>query len=90
MYKFIVAAISPDNPIVKDINMFINFLAGLVGVVVVGSVIFGGIQYITAGDNPQAVSAARKRIADSLLALLAFGFTYAFLQWLIPGGVQFL
>lgn len=83
----ISAAIDPNNPIVKDINMFINFLGGLVGVVVVGSIILGGIQYSMAGDNPQAVGAAKKRIINGLIALLAFLFTYAFLQWLVPGGV---
>ena len=28
-----------------------------------------------------------KRITNSLIALFALLFTYAFLQWLIPGGV---
>ncbi len=83
------SGVPSDNPIVKDINMIVNFLAGLVGVVVVGSIIYGGIQYIMAGDNPQAVSAAKDRITNSLIALVAFGFMYAFLQWLVPGGVEF-
>lgn len=81
------STVPANNPIVKDINIFINFLAGLVGIVVVGAIILGGIQYTMAGDNPQAVSAAKKRITDGLIALVAFAFTYAFLQWLVPGGV---
>lgn len=75
------------NPIVVDINDFVKFLAAVVGIAVVGSIILGGIQYSSAGDNPQAVVAAKKRITDGLLALLAFLLTFAFLEWLIPGGV---
>jgi len=62
-------------------------LAAGVGLVVVGSIIWGGIQYAVAGNNPNAVSAAKKRIMDSLIALLAFLFMFGFLQWIIPGGI---
>lgn len=79
--------IPADNPIVDDINIIITFLSAIVGVVVVGALIWGGIQYMTAGDNPQAVSAAKQRIINALLALIAYLLTSAFLQWLIPGGV---
>jgi len=75
------------NPIVKDINMVVDFLAAGVGIIVVSVIIIGGIQYMTAGDNPQAVAAAKQRISNGLIALVAFIFTFAFLQWLIPGGV---
>lgn len=75
------------TPLGKDINQIVNFLAAAVGIVVVGSIIYGGIQYIMAGDNPQAVGAAKERITNSLIALIAFGFSYAFVQWLVPGGV---
>jgi len=76
-----------DNPIVKNINKIVGILAGLVGVVVVGTIILGGIQYATAGDKAEAVSAAKQRIINGLIALLAFLFIFAFLQWLVPGGV---
>jgi hypothetical protein len=76
-----------SNPIVKDLNSIVNVLSGLVGVVVVGVIILGGIQYSMAGDKAEAVSAAKKRITNGLIALLAFMFIFAFLQWLIPGGV---
>ncbi len=75
------------NPIVKDLNDIVNVLSGLVGVVVVGVIILGGVQYAMAGDKAEAVSAAKKRIINGLIALAAFMLTYAFLQWLIPGGV---
>lgn len=76
-----------DNPIVDDINVVVNFLSIGVGVVVIAMIIIGGIQYSAAGDNPQALTAAKQRIINALIALAAFLFIFAFLQWLIPGGV---
>lgn len=75
------------NPLVKNINAAINLLSGLVGVIVVIMVIIGGIQYMTAGGNPQAVATAKKRITNAILAIVALLFMYSFLQWLIPGGI---
>ncbi|HEY5550162.1 MAG TPA: hypothetical protein VIK37_03145 [Candidatus Saccharimonadales bacterium] len=79
--------VDPTNPIVQDIQVVVNFLSAGVGIVVVGVIILGGIQYSLAGDNPQAVGAAKQRIINGLIALLAFLLTFAFVQWLVPGGV---
>jgi hypothetical protein len=76
-----------NNPIIKDVRTVVNFLSAGVGIVVVGSIIVGGIQYSIAGNNPNAVGAAKKRIQDTVIALIAFFFIYAFLNWLIPGGL---
>jgi uncharacterized membrane protein YraQ (UPF0718 family) len=75
------------NPIVRDLDIIVNFLSGLVGIVVVGTLILGGIQYSMAGDSPDAVGKAKQRITNALLALVAFLLIFAFLQWIIPGGV---
>jgi hypothetical protein len=58
-----------------------------VAIIVVGVILVGGIQYILAGGNATPVTAARKRIVNGMVALAAFLFAEAFLQWLIPGGV---
>lgn len=76
-----------DNPIVKDLNIFVEFLSGAVGVVVVAMIIVGGIQYSMAGANPTALTAAKQRITNALIALVAFVLIFTFLQWLIPGGI---
>jgi uncharacterized membrane protein YraQ (UPF0718 family) len=76
-----------DNKIFIRLNEIVNFLAAGVGIVVTGVIIVGGIQYILAGDNATGLQAARQRIINGLIALFAFLFMYAFLQWLIPGGV---
>lgn len=77
------------NPIINDLKTVVNILSAGVGVVIVGAIIVGGIQYVMAGNNPNAVSAAKQRIANALIALFAFIFIYAFLNWLLPGGVLF-
>ena len=65
----------------------IRILSGLVGVVVVAMIIVGGIQYALARDNPQAGSAAKQKIINAVLALIAYLSIFALLQWLVPGGI---
>lgn len=81
------SAIDPNNPIVKDLNSVVDFLAAVVGIAVVGSIILGGIQYSTASGSSDAVNAAKKKITNGIIALISFMLTYAFLQWIIPGGI---
>lgn len=73
--------------IVHYINPLIKLLAGLVGILVVIGVIVGGIQISSAGGDPGKVIAGRKRITNAIIALIAYLFMFAFLQWLLPGGI---
>jgi hypothetical protein len=75
------------SPIISRIQQIVDFLSAGVAIIVVGVILVGGIQYIIAGGNATAVTAARKRITNGVIALAAFLFMFAFLQWLIPGGV---
>jgi hypothetical protein len=76
-----------NSAFIKDLNNIVNFLSAAVAIVVIAMLIIGGIQYSLAGDNATAITAARQRITNALIALAAFIFSYAFLQWLIPGGI---
>jgi hypothetical protein len=75
------------NQIYFYINEAINFLSAGVGIVVVAMIIVGGIQYASAEDDPARVSAARTRVTNALLGLVAYIFLFGFLQWLVPGGI---
>lgn len=75
------------NKITQDLQTIVNVLSAGVGLVIIGMIILGGIQYSIAGDNPQATAAAKQRITNALIALFAYLFIFAFLQWLIPGGL---
>lgn len=61
--------------------------AGL-GVVIAIMAVTGGIQYITAGGNPQKISAAKGRIAQALIAMFLFIFGLSILNWLVPGTIS--
>jgi hypothetical protein len=76
-----------DNRIIKDLQAILNALTAGVAVIIVIMIIIGGIQYMTAGESPEAVNKAKQRIMNALIALLAFIFLGAFLQWLVPGGI---
>lgn len=71
----------------KYINPLIQLLSALVGMAVVISIIYGGIQYVTSTGDPQRTEAGKKRIIESLVGLAAFMLLYAFLQYILPGGV---
>lgn len=71
----------------KYINPAIQLLSALIGLVIVISIIYGGIEYIMAEGDPQKAAAGRKRIINALFALAAFLLLYGFLQFIVPGGV---
>jgi flagellar biosynthesis protein FlhB len=75
------------NGIVTDLNNIVKVLSGLAGIAIVGTIILGGIQYSAAGDKPEALQKAKQRITNGLLALGVFLLIFAFLQWIIPGGI---
>lgn len=75
-----------ENPIITTFLRVINFLSAGVGVVVTIVLIVAGIQYSSAGGDPSKVKAAKTRITNAVIALIAYFFLFAFLQWIIPGG----
>lgn len=66
----------------------VNVLSGLAGIIVVANIAIGGIQYSSAGGDPGKVSAAKSRITKAILALVAFIFLYAFINFILPGGIN--
>lgn len=67
--------------------MVINILTAGIGIVAVGSIVYGAILYSSASGNAEQVKRARTIIINVVVGLVAYALTYAFLQWLIPGGV---
>ena len=82
------AVLNKDNcGIIKWLLLIIDTLSALVGVAVVLSIIFGGIKYSMATDDPAQIAAAKDRIKNGLIALVTFMAMFSFLQWVIPGGI---
>lgn len=73
--------------IVRYIVIFIQLLSGIASVVIVASIIYGGIQYSMAGSDPQKTASAKDRIRNAIIALVFFIFGFALLNFLVPGGV---
>lgn len=78
---------SGSSTIDNLIQSTVDLMAALTGIVIVLSIIIGGIQYMTARDNSNQVAAAKNRILMSVLSLILFIFAYTILQWLVPGGI---
>jgi hypothetical protein len=76
-----------SNCIVDRVNMLINLFSVGVGLVVIIMIIIGGIRYAMAGGDPQAVAKAKSQIRNALIALVAYLFLFAALQWIVPGGI---
>lgn len=71
----------------KYITPTITVLAAIFGTVAAISIILGGINFTTSEGDPQKAARAKSRITNTIIATVAFLFLYAFLQFLIPGGI---
>jgi hypothetical protein len=81
------ASLKNNCIITRYVKPAVQFLSAGVGVVVIIMIVIGAIQYIAAGDNPQATAAAKKRIISALIALLTYALLFSLLNFLIPGGL---
>jgi len=75
------------NPILDMTFAIIRFLSTGVGLVIVGSMIWAGIQYTSSRGDPNATAQAVNRIRSNVGALLLFIFAYAILNYIVPGAV---
>lgn len=75
------------NPVIGVLLQIINFLAVGVGIAVVGGIIWGGLIYASSNGDAGKVKEAKTIIVNAILGLLLFFFMYAFINFLVPGGV---
>lgn len=76
-----------DCDIIKNyVNPAITLMTILVGLAVVGGIIWGAIQVITSAGDPQKAASGKDHIRNAVIAVIAYVFLWAFLQWVIPGG----
>ena len=76
-----------NTGVFKLLEFVLGVMTAGVGIVAVGAIIYAGILYTSAGDNQQQVTQAKDTIKNTAIGLVAFGFMYLILNWLIPGGV---
>lgn len=85
------SACKSNNPsgcsaLTDAIFAIIRFLSIGVGLVIVASMVWAGLQYVMSRDDPSAVGKAKERILSNIVALLVYIFSYAILNYLIPKG----
>lgn len=74
------------NPITDATFGVIRFLSNGVGLVLVGSMVYAGMQYSASRGDPQKAAQAITRIQSNVLALFLYIFSYAILNYLLPAG----
>lgn len=75
------------NPIVDLAYAIIKFLSFGVGLIIAASIIYAGIQYSASSGNPENSQNAKNRIINSLVGLVFYLLIFAFVQFLVPGGL---
>lgn len=65
----------------------INILTGGIFIAAVGGVVYGSVLYTSAGGNQEQIKKAVNIFTNVVIGLIAFAAMWAFLQYLIPGGV---
>jgi hypothetical protein len=79
--------VGKGSPMLDVTFAIIRFLSNGVGLVIIGSLIWGGIQYSGSRGDPQATALAVNRLQSAFYALLLFIFAFAMLNYLIPSRI---
>lgn len=84
-----LGAKGPKNlsPIKDFAYAIIRFLSIGVGIAIVLSIIYAGIQYSSSMGNPEATGKAKNRIQQTMIGFFIYIFAFSILQYLIPGGI---
>ena len=81
-------AILPANTDISDLlNIVLVILTTGVGIAATVSFVVAGVLYMSAAGSAEQVKKAKNMIFNTVIGLLAYLLMWAFLSWLIPGGV---
>lgn len=80
--------VSDGQGIYTILRLIVTILTYGLGVAATIGVVIAGVMYLTARDSPDKVAAAKKRLIEVVLGLVAWAMMAAVLNWLIPGGVN--
>lgn len=69
------------------INIVLNVMTFGVGIAGTLGIVITGIMYLTARDNEAQMTKAKSRLINIVIGLAAYAVMWAFLQWLLPGGI---
>lgn len=75
------------NTVTSMLLTIINFLAVGVGLAVVGGIVWGAFMYASANGNASQAQQGITFIVNSVIGLVLFILMYAFINFLVPGGL---
>jgi Type IV secretion system pilin len=75
------------NAIIDLALAIVRFLSVGVGLVVVASIIYAGIQYSSSEGSPEQTKDAKSRVRNAIIGLIVYIFGFSIIQFLVPGGV---
>ena len=73
----------PDTPLPAMILQLVNYALGLVGVLALGFIVFGGFLYITAHGESQQIEKAKGIIIYSVIGIIVVGLAAALVTFVI-------
>lgn len=65
----------------------VNILTAGVGVAAVAGIVIGSVMYMTAGGSPERIKKANIFLSNVILGIIVYAVMYAFLNYIIPGGL---
>jgi hypothetical protein len=74
---------STTNPIIHGIGVTIQILSIIIGVAAVIMIIVGGLSFMTAGGDAQAIGRARSSIIYALVGIIIAGFAQVFVTFIL-------
>ena len=79
--------VSGEDSVFIVLNVILQVLTWGVGIAGTIGIVITGIQYMTAKDDVAQLTKAKNRLIQIVIGLVAYAVMWAFLQWLLPGGV---
>jgi len=76
-----------DTPLFTVLVLVINIFTAGIGVIAVGSVVYGAILYASAGSSVDQTKKAIDVIKNVIIGVVAYALMYSFLNFIIPGGL---
>lgn len=81
------AILPADTDISGLLNIVLVILTTGVGIAATVAFVVAGVLYMSAAGSAEQVKKAKNMIFNTVIGLLAYLLMWAFLSWLIPGGV---
>lgn len=78
---------SGENGVWAIIGTVLDVMLVAIGAAALIGIIISGIQYMTSSGNPAAMTKAKNRIVQVVIGVAALVLMWAFMQWIIPGGI---